>query len=135
MALAIDQYSQATDCSADGETVLFHRSEATENAEFSLYTIPIAGGDVTRLTAEDSWEFGPTYSPDGSRIAYLSNREGNFEIYVMAASGEGGEPSRLTTTDQGEGGLSWSADGTTLLYNLNSGTSDIVQIDVAPMLP
>ena len=51
----------------------------------------------------------------------------------MAASG--GAPTRLTTSDQNEGGLSWSADGTTLLYNLNSGTSSIVEIDVGAVLP
>ena len=39
------------------------------------------------LNDHPSWDFAPSYSPDGSRIAFLSNRDGNFEIYVMSASG------------------------------------------------
>ena len=91
------------------------------------------GSNQVRLTRDSAMDTAPTWSPDGRKIAFRSDRDGNFEIYVMAVAG--GPATRLTTTDQGEGALSWSPDGTTVLYGLNSGTANIVRIDVGPMLP
>jgi WD40-like Beta Propeller Repeat len=65
--------------------------------EFDLYAIGPDGSGLTRLTddpADDNW---PSYSPDGSQIAFFSNRDGTEGIWVMEADArkiaEGGEPS------------------------------------------
>ena len=50
------------------------------------------GSDVTRLTdnpADDGFSGDPAWSPNGSRIAFVSERHGNDEIYVMNADGSG----------------------------------------------
>jgi len=47
-----------------------------------------------RLTNNQADDFQPAWSPDGSRLAFVSDREGNFEIYVMSADGWG--QARLT---------------------------------------
>ncbi len=47
-----------------------------------------AGSGVTRLTYNGARDLGAVWSPDGRRIAFYSNRDGNFEIYVMNAAGE-----------------------------------------------
>ena len=39
--------------------------------------------DITRLTNNSSYEFLTSWSPDGSKIVFVSDRDGNFEIYVM----------------------------------------------------
>ena len=50
------------------------------------------GSGVTRLTYNDVNDLSPAWSPDGRRIAFSSDRDGNFEIYVMNAAGEPPRP-------------------------------------------
>jgi Tol biopolymer transport system component len=57
----------------------------------------------------------PAWSPDGSRIAFYSERDGNAEIYVMDA--DGGNVRRLTTVASDEGYPSWSPDGRTITFD------------------
>ncbi len=47
------------------------------------------GVGQTRLTSNAVSDLEPNWSPDGSRIAFVSNRDGNYEIYVMNADGTG----------------------------------------------
>ena len=58
------------------------------------------------LTNNDALDFDPAWSPDGSHIAFTSNRDRNFEIYVMNSDGSG--QTRLTNNDAWEGSASWS---------------------------
>ncbi|HEY2825447.1 MAG TPA: hypothetical protein VGI83_07885, partial [Gemmatimonadales bacterium] len=69
-------------------------------------------------------EVSAVYSPDGTRIAYVSTRDGNPEIYVMNADGSG--PQRLTTTPAPEDSPSWTADGRQIVFA--SGRSGKVQV-------
>jgi TolB protein len=52
------------------------------------------GGDPVRLTTDPARDSDPTWSPDGARIAFASERDGNLEIYVMNA--DGSNPRRVT---------------------------------------
>jgi TolB protein len=52
------------------------------------------GGGIVRLTDDPAEDTDPTWSPDGTRIAFVSTRDGNKEIYVVSASGGGA--TRLT---------------------------------------
>jgi Tol biopolymer transport system component len=61
------------------------------------------------------WKDGsPAWSPDGSRIAFSSERDGNAEIYVMKADGSG--MTRLTHTSADERDPAWSPDGRTIAF-------------------
>src|SRR5690554_7956912 len=59
-----------------------------------LYRVPASGGDATQLTFHDAHDFMPVWSKDGSKIAFASDRYGNFDVYVMDAIG--GAATRLT---------------------------------------
>ncbi|HKX60468.1 MAG TPA: protease, partial [Verrucomicrobiae bacterium] len=62
-----------------------------------LYTVKADGGIARRLTSnEQSYEMFPRFSPDGRRIAFTAQYDGNTEVYVMPA--DGGVPQRLTYT-------------------------------------
>ncbi len=64
-----------------------------------IYTVAASGGDATALTSGEFNNSQPSWSPDGTRIAFTSRRDGNSEIYVMNA--DGSEQTRLTN-DPGE---------------------------------
>ena len=49
--------------------------------------MPTARG--TRLTNNAAFDIEPSWSPDGTKIAFASDRDGNSEIYVMNADGSG----------------------------------------------
>ena len=70
---------------------------------------------TTRVTFE-AYAACPVWSPDGTRIAFWSPRNGPGDIYQTLASGAG-EEERLVASDQGKYPTSWSADGRFLLYH------------------
>jgi WD40-like Beta Propeller Repeat len=72
------------------------------------------GGAVVQLTAGHGADLAPAWSPDGRRIAFQSNRDGNWEIYVMNADGTGIR--RLTDDDARDGEPSWSPDGRRIAF-------------------
>lgn len=64
-----------------------------------VYVLDANGNNPTRLSEVLSVEWDPTWSPDGSRIAYSSDRGGNLQIYIMDNGGS--NLRRLTTPGQG----------------------------------
>ncbi len=70
------------DVSPDGGTLVF-------DLLGDLYTVPVAGGAATRLTRGRAWDMHPRFSPDGKRIAFLSDRDGADNVWVMDPDGTG----------------------------------------------
>lgn len=58
------------------------------------------GTGVTMITDAATDERAPEWSPDGTRIAFITDRDGNDEVYVMGA--DGSNPTRLTNTPEHE---------------------------------
>ena len=69
---------------------------------------------LTRLTNGDWDDITPAPSPDGERIAFASNRFGQWDLYLMDLSS--GDLTRLTNTPEYEAAPSWSPDGTFMAY-------------------
>ncbi|RFF32736.1 amidohydrolase family protein [Wenzhouxiangella sediminis] len=91
------------DVSPDGKTLVFHMLG-------DIYTVPIDGGEATALTGDLAWNFQPRYSPDGSRIAFVSDRDGAENIWTMDADGS----DLQQVSDESEHLLhnpAWSPDG------------------------
>ena len=63
------------------------------------------GANLRRLTRNKAEDWFPAWSPDGKRIAFSSNREGNHEIYVMNA--DGSDQKRLTNNNAEDWGPVW----------------------------
>jgi TolB protein len=70
--------------SPDGKTLAF---VGERNGDFDIYTIPIVGGDETRLTTAKGLDDGPEYSPGGQYIYFNSERSGHMQIWRMKADG------------------------------------------------
>jgi hypothetical protein len=80
--------------SPDGATLAF---VGQRNGDFDIYTIPVTGGDETRLTTAKGLDDGPDYSPDGKYIYFNSERTGTMQIWRMYADGSGQE--QVTSDD------------------------------------
>ena len=91
------------DVSPDGRTLAFALLG-------DIYTMPISGGTPTRIAEGLAWEIQPRFSPDGSRIAFTSDRNGADNIWVMNA--DGSDKRRVTKEDfRLLNQPTWSPDG------------------------
>jgi tricorn protease len=79
-----------------------------------IWTVPRAGGAATRLTAAEGNATDPSFSPDGSLIAFTGDYDGNADVYVVAASG--GVPHRLTYHPAPDDVVGWTPDGSRILF-------------------
>ncbi|MEX2528912.1 MAG: amidohydrolase family protein [Gemmatimonadota bacterium] len=68
------------DVSPDGSTLVFDYLG-------SLFTLPMAGGEATRITHGLSLDAQPRFSPDGDRIVFTSDRSGGQNIWIMSLDG------------------------------------------------
>ena len=76
---------------------------------------------ITDVPRDDVW---PTWSPDGTRLAFASNRDFNSEIYLVNANGSG--LTRLTDNEAIDATPAWSPDGTRIaFYSSREGRRDV----------
>jgi Tol biopolymer transport system component/C-terminal processing protease CtpA/Prc len=94
--------------SPDGQTIAFEWKG-------DIYAVPAAGGKAVPLTLRESYEFAPVWSHDGTQIAFASDRYGNFDVFVMAASG--GEAKRVTFHSAPEVPCTFGADDKSVLFS------------------
>ncbi len=116
----------AVNVSATGQADLFPDvNRATNRAVWSQFvgpilavvsdTIPPTG--ATTLAAVGTNERFPRYSKDGSRIVFVSNRDGHQEVYIMDADGT--DQTRLTNNPEGNGYPAFSPDGSQIVFTSN----------------
>lgn len=101
--------------SPDGEDLVFHSNRL--GPEPDIFRMDAAGGNLSRLTIHPAADGNPAYCPDGSRIAFVSSRDGNEEIYVMNA--DGSRQARVTNSPGRDIHPYWSPAGERLIFNSN----------------
>src|SRR5262249_8337382 len=104
-----------------------------ENGNFDIWIHDAVRGLKTRITSDAAFEDRPIWSPDGKRIAFASNRGGNWDVFIQAADGSGqAEP--LLATPQDDFLMDWSRDGKYLIFDFVSsdGTRDIGYVRQGP---
>lgn len=85
-----------------------------------LWTVPRSGGEAVRLTTGAGIESDPSFSPDGTTIAFTGEYDGNADVYTVPATG--GVPKRLTWHPSGDSVVGWTPDGKTILFNSSRGS-------------
>lgn len=96
-----------------------------------LYLKRVEGSAVTQLTNDPGNDVMPVFSPDGKRIAFASDRSGNWDIYVMDVAG--GQPVQVTNDATDDIHPSFSPDGKQLVYcshGAQSGQWELVVVDI-----
>lgn len=100
----------------------------TDPLNREIYTSEVAGGEMVNLTNHERYDSGPVWSPDGTKIAFITDRNGNYEIYTMDP--EGGHLTRLTTSPESVSSLTWSPDGEQIVYSsIRDGNWEIISAD------
>jgi Tol biopolymer transport system component/imidazolonepropionase-like amidohydrolase len=95
------------DVSPDGRQIVF-------DLLGDLYLLPIEGGEAKRITSGMPWDCQPRFSPDGKQIAFISDRSGSDNIWLINV--DGSDPKVVThETDHNLGSPAWSPDGQYLI--------------------
>lgn len=118
--------------SPDGKTVAF---SSDRGGRPMVYTIPIDGGPVQRLTFAGYYNASPVWSPDGKKIAFASAVSKHFEIFVMDSDGKNLQ--RLTSSKKSNGepadseDPSFSPDGRFIMFRSNrTGINQIYVVSI-----
>jgi Tol biopolymer transport system component len=90
-------------------------------------------GTTRRLTTNTARDLDPTFSPDGSKIAFHSERDGNFEIYVMDTADNDNDnnadiQTRLTNDAAFDSDPSWSPDGAKIAFESDRGINHAIYV-------
>ena len=109
--------------SFDGKMIGISNHSKEDDNKSIIHVLPVQGGKPRRITAR-----GPSYlhgwSPDGTFLIYTGERNGEFDIYKMSATG--GDETRLTTAQGLDDGSEYSPDGMYIYFNsTRTGTMQI----------
>ncbi len=104
--------------SPDGKRVLYTVTtfDVEGNSSNSdIYAVEISSSKSVKLTASPKGDMHPRWSPDGSKIAFLSSRDGAPQIWTM--NPDGSEQKKVTNLSSGVGSFEWSPKGSWFLYS------------------
>ncbi len=93
--------------SPDGQKIVF-------TYKGDLYAVATSGGAANQLTFHEGHDYMPVWSKDSQKIAFASDRYGNFDVFIMDAAG--GPAQRLTYHSSDEMPYSFSADGSSVIF-------------------
>jgi len=90
----------------------FDMEKNSGNAD--LWLLTTSNGEIRQLTYSEKYDGLPRWKPDGSGLAFISNRNGSRQIYFLAANG--GEAKQLTHLEVGIDDFIWKPDGNGFLF-------------------
>ena len=106
------QFPTDPQISPDGKYIVYVRNYAdaiSDRRYTNLWIINTDGNEHRALTNGNRSDSSPRWSPDGTRLAYISDADGRAQIYVRWM--DSGQTARLTTDEQAPSGIAWSPDG------------------------
>lgn len=102
--------------SRDGESIFF--SSTNHYAKAKIYHKPVTGRLVTQITRSPGADYFPAPSPDGKTLAFLSNRSGRWDIYLLPVPRGNSKPVALVANSRtAKTHPSWSPDGKRIVFS------------------
>ena len=111
----------SVDVSPDGETLLF-------DLLGDLFTLPVPGGEARRLTAGLPFDSQPVYSPDGRHIAFVSDRSGAENLWVIGTDGSSARQLSDNKEKTDFASPAWAADGSAVYVSRRTEATGIFEI-------
>lgn len=111
------QYDANPQISPDGSKIVYERHFADVFADrwrSNLWVVNFDGSEDRPLTTGNFSDESPRWSPDGTRIAYISDRDGHPQIYVRWM--DSGQTAKITNLPHPPAGISWSPDGARIAF-------------------
>lgn len=110
---------QGPDISPDGTRLVYADMDLENTGQPGPYAsairvLDLRTGARARLTGYGTWNSAPSWSPDGTMIAFESSRDGDAEIFVMSADGSVSE--QITHNELNDSSPEWSPDGSRLIF-------------------
>ena len=103
----------------DGRQIVFSREwidAVKDQSRANLWIVDASGTRVRQLTSGPWRDSSPVWAPDSKRLAFLSDREGTAQLYVLFV--DTGEVARLTTGERPPSGVRWSPDGRQVAFTM-----------------
>jgi TolB protein len=85
-----------------------------QEGNWDIWSTAAEGGEARRLTEDPAMDWAPSWSPDGSELAFVSNRGGSHQIYIMQTDGT--KVRVLSDLAAGAESPTWSPDGFWLAF-------------------
>ena len=111
--------------SPDGSLIAYTVSEANwddNSYDTEIFLVPAAGGEPIQLTRAKKSSQSPAWSPDGTWLAFISDRTDKRQIYVISPTG--GEARAITDVESGVGAFRWSPDGRRIAFTMTNPKPD-----------
>jgi eukaryotic-like serine/threonine-protein kinase len=119
----------SVDLAPDGKRVAVHRHQGGTGGD--AWFFDVAQGRMQRLTFDPTQEnASPIWSPDGTRVAFASTRNGKFGIYVKPVDGSSADELIIESGATLEP-MSWSPDGKLIVYDVTGNSQDVWAVPVS----
>ncbi len=124
VSFAVEGGDYSPDVDRTGSFIVFASTQ--HRTTFDLYRKSVDGRTVTQITTDPSDDLMPAISPDGTKIAFASNRNGNWDIFTMPVGG--GAATQITFDVDEEVQPTWAPDGKRLAFSRKNGRSGAWEI-------
>jgi Tol biopolymer transport system component len=110
------------DISADGELLAFNSTGKED-----IYIMRTDGSGIRQLTGDEFKDFAPSFSPDGKRLTFMTNRQGVYNLWLINTDGSGVR--QLTQSAKSTANPIWSPDGKRIGFFVPDQGAYTVEVD------